>query len=144
MGAVAAVAIQANIVVNKDIVSANVPDKVNVNGIFEDWIAEKWFKGTGNNLDEPFWLISAASATITPGGKKDVNKINPQSLSVVINQWCSTIPQGGMISSEGYAWTEAEPNKYVLHSLVAEDNDLKFYKENGDELKIPDHERNTY
>lgn len=49
-----------------------------------------------------------------------------------------------MISSEGYAWTEAEPNKYVLHSLVAEDNDLKFYKENGDELKIPDHERNTY
>lgn len=144
VGAVAAVAIQANIVVNKDIVSANVPDKVNVNGIFEDWIAEKWFKGTGNNLDEPFWLISAASATITPGGKKDVNKINPQSLSVVINQWCSTIPQGGMISSEGYAWTEAEPNKYVLHSLVAEDNDLKFYKENGDELKIPDHERNTY
>ncbi len=144
VGAVAAVAIQANIVVNKDIVSANVPDKANVNGIFEDWIAEKWFKGTSNNLDEPFWLISAASATITPDGKKNVNKINPQSLSVVINQWCSTIPQGGMISSEGHAWTEAEPNKYVLHSLVAEDNDLKFYKENGNELDIPDHERITY
>lgn len=80
---------------------------------------------------------------INPDGD-GINKMNPQSLSVVINQWCSTIPQGGMISSEGYARDEAVPNKYMLHSLVAEDNDLKFYKENGNKLDIPDHERITY
>ncbi|POT58068.1 prepilin-type cleavage/methylation domain-containing protein [Citrobacter amalonaticus] len=143
VGAVAGVVIQANIVVYKDIAAtANDPTKRDINGTFEDWIAEAWFKGTGNK-DDPFWLISATSAMINPDGD-GINKMNPQSLSVVINQWCSTIPQGGMISSEGYAWKTAMPNKYVLHSLVAEDNDLKFYKENGNELDIPDHERITY
>ncbi|MDE9581518.1 pilus assembly FimT family protein [Citrobacter braakii] len=145
VGAVAGVAIQANIVVNKDTAApANDPVKRDKNGTFEDWIAEDWFKGAGTRDDPaPFWLISATSAMINPDGD-GINKMNPQSLSVVINQWCSTIPQGGMISSEGYAWDEAVPNKYVLHSLVAEDNDLKFYKENGNELDIPDHERITY
>lgn len=145
VGAVAGVAIQANIVVNKDTAApANDPVKRDKNGTFEDWIAEDWFKGAGTRNDPaPFWLISATSAMINPDGD-GINKMNPQSLSVVINQWCSTIPQGGMISSEGYAWKTAMPNKYVLHSLVAEDNDLKFYKENGNELDIPDHERITY
>lgn len=145
VGAVAGVAIQANIVVNKDTAApANDPVKRDKNGTFEDWIAEDWFKGAGTRDDPaPFWLISATSAMINPDGD-GINKMNPQSLSVVINQWCSTIPQGGMISSEGYAWKTAMPNKYVLHSLVAEDNDLKFYKENGNELDIPDHERITY
>lgn len=145
VGAVAGVAIQANIVVNKDTAApAHDPVKRDKNGTFEDWIAEDWFKGAGTKDDPaPFWLISATSAMINPDGD-GINKMNPQSLSVVINQWCSTIPQGGMISSEGYAWSEAVPNKYVLHSLVAEDNDLKFYKENGNELDIPDHERITY
>lgn len=145
VGAVAGVAIQANIVVNKDTAApAHDPVKRDKNGTFEDWIAEDWFKGAGTKDDPaPFWLISATSAMINPDGD-GINKMNPQSLSVVINQWCSTIPQGGMISSEGYAWDEAVPNKYVLHSLVAEDNDLKFYKENGNELDIPDHERITY
>lgn len=145
VGAVAGVAIQANIVVNKDTAApAHNPVKRDKNGTFEDWIAEDWFKGAGTKDDPaPFWLISATSAMINPDGD-GINKMNPQSLSVVINQWCSTIPQGGMISSEGYAWSEAVPNKYVLHSLVAEDNDLKFYKENGNELDIPDHERITY
>ena len=132
VGAVAGVAIQANIVVNKDTAApANDPVKRDKNGTFEDWIAEDWFKGAGTKDDPaPFWLISATSAMINPDGD-GINKMNPQSLSVVINQWCSTIPQGGMISSEGYAWKTAMPNKYVLHSLVAEDNDLKFYKEDG-------------
>lgn len=145
VGAVAGVAIQANIVINKDTAApANDPVKRDKNGTFEDWIAEDWFKGAGTRDDPaPFWLISATSAMINPDGD-GINKMNPQSLSVVINQWCSTIPQGGMISSEGYAWKTAMPNKYVLHSLVAEDNDLKFYKENGNELDIPDHERITY
>ncbi|TKV32572.1 prepilin-type N-terminal cleavage/methylation domain-containing protein [Citrobacter sp. TBCS-11] len=145
VGAVAGVAIQANIVINKDTAApANDPVKRDKNGTFEDWIAEDWFKSAGTRDDPaPFWLISATSAMINPDGD-GINKMNPQSLSVVINQWCSTIPQGGMISSEGYAWDEAVPNKYVLHSLVAEDNDLKFYKENGNELDIPDHERITY
>ena len=145
VGAVAGVAIQANIVVNKDTTTpAHDPEKRDINGTFEDWIAEDWFKGAGTRNDPaPFWLISATSAMINPDGD-GINKMNPQSLSVVINQWCSTIPQGGMISSEGYAWKTAMPNKYVLHSLVAEDNDLKFYKENGNELDIPDHERITY
>lgn len=145
VGAVAGVAIQANIVVNKDTAApANDPVKRDKNGTFEDWIAEDWFKGAGTRDDPaPFWLISATSAMINPDGD-GINKMNPQSLSVVINQWCSTIPQGGMISSEGYAWKTAMPNKYVLHSIVAEDNDLKFYKENGNELDIPDHERITY
>lgn len=145
VGAVAGVAIQANIVINKDTAApANDPVKRDKNGTFEDWIAEDWFKGAGTKDDPaPFWLISATSAMINPDGD-GINKMNPQSLSVVINQWCSTIPQGGMISSEGYAWDEAVPNKYVLHSLVAEDNDLKFYKEDGNKLDIPDHERITY
>ncbi|MBU5686146.1 prepilin-type cleavage/methylation domain-containing protein, partial [Citrobacter sp. S44_ASV_140] len=145
VGAVAGVAIQANIVVNKDTAApANDPVKRDKNGTFEDWIAEDWFKGAGTrDALAPFWLISATSAMINPDGD-GINKMNPQSLSVVINQWCSTIPQGGMISSEGYAWKTAMPNKYVLHSLIAEDNDLKFYKEDGNKLDIPDHERITY
>ncbi|MBJ9238851.1 prepilin-type N-terminal cleavage/methylation domain-containing protein [Citrobacter braakii] len=144
VGAVAGVAIQANIVVNKDTAApANDPAKRDINGTFEDWIAEDWFKGAGTKDDPaPFWLISATSAMINPDGD-GTNKVNPQSLSVVINQWCSTIPQGGMISSQGSEWKAPEPNKYVLHSLVAEDNDLNFYRD-GDKLEIPDHERNTY
>ncbi|WAD29071.1 prepilin-type N-terminal cleavage/methylation domain-containing protein [Citrobacter braakii] len=144
VGAVAGVAIQANIVVNKDIAnnSANKPKEQDLTGTFEDWIVEDWFRGTGQK-DAPFWLISATSATIAPDGK-DVNKKNPQSLSVVISQWCSTIPQGGIISSQGNTWESAEPNTYLLHSIIAEDNDLIFYNDNGEELEIPDHERNTY
>lgn len=145
MGAVAGVAIQSNIVVNQDIATNNIPEKQDLTGgTFEDWIADEWFSGT-DDKDEPFWLISATSATIDPDGN-GTNKINPQSLSVVINQWCSTIPQGGMISSESNGgWGVNEPHKFLLHSLVAEDTDLKFYDNNGgSEIEFPDHERNTY
>lgn len=52
VGAVAGVAIQANIVINKDTAApANDPVKRDKNGTFEDWIAEDWFKGAGTKDD---------------------------------------------------------------------------------------------
>lgn len=155
VGAIAGIAVQANIVVNDDI--ANNADKNikkdDITGLFDDWISDKWFETTyrsdeGNSVNHnPFWLISATSSTIDPDGK-GTNKINPQSLSVIITQWCSTIPQGGIISSETsastYNWNTNEPHKYLLHSIVADDKDLEFYNDSNTEIEFPDHERITY
>lgn len=144
-GAIAGVAVQANIVVDKD--DATEADrallKEETTGLFDDWISDIWFSGK-DIYHKPFWLISATAATIDPDGN-GTNKINPQSLSVIITQWCSTIPQGGIISSDAaYNWDSKEPHKFLLHSVVAEDTDLKFYNDSDSEIDFPDHERITY
>lgn len=151
VGAIAGVAVQANIIVDKDV--ANNADKILLKkeetGLFEDWISDDWFNGDKDTYHKPFWLISATSSTIDPDGK-GTNKINPQSLSVIITQWCSTIPQGGIISSEtnasNYNWSKnaKEPHKFLLHSIVADDTDWKFYNDSDIEMDFPDHERITY
>lgn len=146
VGAIAGVAVQANIVVDKDVANNadNVLPKKEETGLFEDWISDDWFNGDKDTYHKPFWLISATSSTIDPDGN-GTNKINPQSLSVIITQWCSTIPQGGIISSDAaYNWDSKEPHKYLLHSVVAEDTDLKFYNDSNSEIDFPDHERITY
>lgn len=160
VGAIAGIAVQANIVVDKDRADAADSDilKKDNDGIFsngninenDDWISDKWFEEVIVNdtvNHNPFWLISATSSTINPDGV-GTNKINPRSISVVITQWCSTIPQGGIISSETsastYNWNTSEPHKYLLHSIVAEDKDLKFYNDSDTEIEFPDHERITY
>lgn len=146
VGAIAGVAVQANIVVDKDVANnaGNVLPKKEETGLFEDWISDDWFNGDKDTYHKPFWLISATSSTIDPDGN-GTNKINPQSLSVIITQWCSTIPQGGIISSDtAYNWDSKEPHKYLLHSVVAEDTDLKFYNDSNSEIDFPDHERITY
>lgn len=152
VGAIAGIAVQANIVVYDDIAvdADQYIDKDDINGLFDDWISDKWFESpdkTNQVNHNPFWLISATSSTIDPDGV-GTNKINPQSISVVITQWCSTIPQGGIISSEtsasAYNWNTMEPHKYLLHSIVADDMDLKFYDDSNNEIEYPDHERMTY
>lgn len=153
VGAISGVAVQANIVVNKDTADLADPniEKEDNTGLFDDWIADDWFKSTASDSvnHNPFWLISATSAMINIDDGKGTNKINPQSLSVVITQWCSTIPQGGIISSESgtkYNWSKdaLQPHKFLLHSIVAEDSDVNFYNNNGSEIYFPDHERMTY
>lgn len=155
MGAIAGVALQANIVVNRDIAKAanNIPEKPTGNitttfngpddGSKNDWITDAWFTGSSSgSKDEPFWLISATSGTLNIDGKDGDNKVNPQSLSVVVTQWCSTIPQGGIISSDAQRWDDQQA--WLLHSIIAEDTDLKFYDNSGNEVETPDHERITY
>lgn len=141
VGAVAGISLQANIVVAKKIADniSNNPDKKG--STFDGWLSDIWFSGT--NKESPFWLISATAGTIDLEGG-GINKINPESLSVVITQWCSTIPQGGIISSEATKWKNSYPHIFLLHSIVAEDTNLKFYDDNGTEVDYPDHERMMY
>lgn len=89
-------------------------------GSFDDYLyTNELFNLDSENSELYHWIISATSAAIDINGG-GINKINPRSLSVIVTQWCSTIPQSGVISDINFLWMWDGP-WYMLDKIESSD-----------------------